>query len=173
MHENTNISLEASKSAQKKLRKRLDRYKDMFTRRRGKFRSERALEELCEEGGRMVAKEPVLIDVAGEMWVVGDIHGQLADMLNIFKEHGTPPVTKYLFMGDYVDRGQYGLECLAILLSLKIFHPNEIFLLRGNHEDAPANENYGFKYECISHFSVHLVAYARSFSFFIKVSPIC
>lgn len=47
---------------------------------------------------------------------------------------GNPKKTKYVFLGDYVDRGNFSVECLCLLLSLKINFPENILMLRGNHE---------------------------------------
>lgn len=76
--------------------------------------------------------------------VCGDIHGQYYDLLRVFAYGGLPPLSTYLFMGDYIDRGQYGIETICLLYCLKIKYPNRIFLLRGNHESASISKIYGF-----------------------------
>ena len=66
--------------------------------------------------------------------IVGDIHGQFYDLLKVFKMTGGISANKYLFLGDYVDWGNFSTEVLLLLLSLKINFSDRIFFLRGNHE---------------------------------------
>lgn len=52
----------------------------------------------------------------------------------------------YVFEGDYVGRGEFGIEVLMMLLLFKIANPEKVFLLRGNHEDCSMNCTDGFVY---------------------------
>jgi hypothetical protein len=78
--------------------------------------------------------------------VVGDIHGQLADLLYIVEKQGFPGPgrTMYLFNGDFVDRGKYGVEVMTLLVAFKLAFPDSIHMNRGNHEDDQINMKYGF-----------------------------
>ncbi|CAJ0929058.1 unnamed protein product, partial [Mesorhabditis belari] len=91
---------------------------------------------------------PSLIEIDPPVVIVGDIHGQYADLLRIFNACGFPPDKNYMFLGDYVDRGSKNLETISLLLSYKIIYPEHFFLLRGNHECQNVNQVYGFLEEC-------------------------
>ena len=56
----------------------------------------------------------------------------------------TRPNTYLVFLGDYTDRGAYGVEVIYTLLRLKLANPQRVFMARGNHEDYLLTANYGF-----------------------------
>ncbi|ELP83725.1 protein phosphatase-7, putative [Entamoeba invadens IP1] len=80
--------------------------------------------------------------------LVGDLHGQFSDLMTIFNKHGPPcQKTTYILLGDYVDRGNDGLEILLVMCLWKIVCPEYIHFLRGNHESLSTCDLYGFKDE--------------------------
>lgn len=89
--------------------------------------------------------EPNVLRIPSPVMIVGDIHGQFFDLLNIFEMHGFPSEKKFLFLGDYVDRGLFCIEVLTLLLVLKVKYEKNINLLRGNHEGKVMTMNFNFR----------------------------
>ena len=109
-----------------------------------KLLSERDLKLLCEKAKEIFIEESNVQNVSAPVIICGDIHGQIYDLLELFKKGGDMPNSRYIFMGDYVDRGYNGVEVLELLLVLKIKYPEHITLLRGNHESRQICFAYGF-----------------------------
>ncbi|KAL0208527.1 hypothetical protein P9112_011114 [Eukaryota sp. TZLM1-RC] len=110
---------------------------------------ERQVQLLCTHAVDMLMETANVINVHTPITVVGDIHGQFYDLLELFLIAGEAPDTKFLFLGDYVDRGFYSVETFLLLLSLKVRYPDRVFLLRGNHESRQITQVYGFYDECV------------------------
>ena len=55
-----------------------------------------------------------------------------------------PPEKNYLFLGDYIDRGMFGVEVLTLLCLLKIKYKKKILMLRGNHESYAITAAHNF-----------------------------
>ncbi|KAK4255301.1 hypothetical protein QN277_008316 [Acacia crassicarpa] len=111
--------------------------------------------DLCDNAERIFSSEPSVLQLRAPIKIFGDLHGQFGDLMRLFDEYGAPSTAgdiayiDYLFLGDYVDRGQHSLETITLLLALKVEYPNNVHLIRGNHEAADINALFGFRIECI------------------------
>lgn len=103
---------------------------------------------ICATAREIFLSQPPLLELSPPVKIVGDVHGQFNDLIRIFTKCGFPPLSNYLFLGDYVDRGKQSLETILLLLCYKIKYPENFFLLRGNHECASVTRVYGFLDEC-------------------------
>jgi hypothetical protein len=100
-------------------------------------------EVLQEKAERVFEKERRLIHLPswGKVVFVGDTHGDLDASQQVIERYLKKPY-RIVFLGDYVDRGYDSEENIQYLLRLKLEHPEEIFLLSGNHEGFMVKEFY-------------------------------
>ncbi len=117
---------------------------------------ETEIEFTCEKVTELFICEPNILNLDSPIALIGDIHGQFADLLSLFEFGLYPPESNYLFLGDYVDRGKQSIECISLLFAYKIKYPQNFFLLRGNHESKAINKIYGFYDECKRRYSIDL-----------------
>jgi len=111
--------------------------------------AENEIKNLCDKAREILSEEGNVQEVKCPVTVCGDIHGQFHDLMELFRIGGYLPDTNYLFMGDYVDRGYYSVECATLLVCLKVRFKDRITITRGNHESRQITQVYGFYDECI------------------------
>jgi hypothetical protein len=105
---------------------------------------EKAADVLRGESGRIgnqqVEDRLVRLDAVGEAVVVGDLHGDLQSLTTILKRSAfvenmaERKDAVLVFLGDYGDRGARSAEVYYVVLTLKLNFPENVILLRGNHE---------------------------------------
>jgi protein phosphatase len=106
--------------------------------------AEDAARLLCDENGKVgnlsILGRLVQIKPRGKALIVGDLHGDLESLIQIMKESNFLQKTSQnkdailIFLGDYGDRGEYSKEVYYAVLKLKLAFPEQVILMRGNHE---------------------------------------
>ena len=108
------------------------------------FTSEECI-RVCNSVKPILLQEPSVLNLTPPLYIIGDLHGNILDLIRVFILSEFPPKSKYLFLGDYVDRGPYSVEVTMLLFIFKIIYPENVYLIRGNHEFRNINDIYGFK----------------------------
>lgn len=112
--------------------------------RQAKYVTEETVYSLCIRAQELLMNESNVTRVDTPVTICGDIHGQLHDLLTLFDKSGGFEKSRYIFLGDFVDRGFYSLESFLLLLCYKLRYPDRITLIRGNHETRQITKVYGF-----------------------------
>jgi hypothetical protein len=84
---------------------------------------EHAIKLICTKVKEIFAAEDNVCSLRSPITLVGDVHGQFYDVLELFRVGGDIPDTNYLFLGDYVDRGAHSVETITLLMILKLRFP--------------------------------------------------
>jgi hypothetical protein len=104
--------------------------------------------KIIEKAVEVLTKEDAVLKLSGSFVIVGDIHGNLDALIRIFDDFGYPNSCRFVFLGDYVDRGCQSCEVIILLYVLKILFPNNIFLLRGSRCVTAWTSTAGYPNSC-------------------------
>lgn len=90
----------------------------------------------------------------------GDLHGDVVTLTKVLTQliklgeldnnWTLAQDCRLIFHGDYVDRGNWGIEVIYSLATLFVNNPDQVILIRGNHEEIDLNNSYGFSREIYS-----------------------
>jgi len=124
------------------------------------------VKKLCDSVTEIFSQEQSLLRLKREHddpnvklnWIiVGDLHGRYNELWKIVRNvtrHVNSKVqekyeNRFIFLGDYVDRGSHSLELILLLFAWKILFPHMVLMIRGNHEVMKINYFYGFYQEVL------------------------
>lgn len=71
-------------------------------------------------------------------YAIGDIHGSYTKLCNLLRhcrDHSGEHDSRFVFLGDYIDRGRRSREVVSFLMDAQRAGLDEIICLKGNHED--------------------------------------
>ena len=147
--------------SKKKIKGTISNYKGLFEmvpeNLRGQFVVD--IEWICHKMEQILESELRITEVSSPAFLIGDIHGNLEDLMTL-ETCLWPSVpfiqgNRFVFLGDYVDRGKWGFECAIYLFCFKLLAPNMVTLLRGNHEVRSVQKSYSYEQELTKKYGKH------------------
>ena len=123
------------------------------------------------------------IPTGSRVYTWGDLHGGFHSLVNMISKlvaekvidnnfKITDPRCYLQFLGDFVDRGLFGIEVIYTLLCLKNANPEHVMLVRGNHEELGMNEMCGFRDELKYKLGAKYKEFTRTISGFYNLLPL-
>jgi len=81
------------------------------------------------------------MELKNKTYAIGDIHGQLHKLKGLIEKLPIDDTCQLVFVGDYIDRGEYSFEVIEYLINL--YKRYNCVFLKGNHEDMFINFMFG------------------------------
>lgn len=106
---------------------------------------------LCTAIKDIITDDATIVFVNSPCIIIGDLHGHFLDLVRIIQRFGYPDDRRFIFLGDMVDRGEFSLETCYFIFLLKYFYPDNVQIIRGNHEFSKLCSQFGFAIELQSH----------------------
>jgi len=112
---------------------------------------------LCFKVREIFIDEPNLIEISAPVNIIGDINGNLYNLVEILNSCGKCENQNYIFLGNYINYGLNSIETILLLIAYKIKYPDKLIILRGNNESRQASFEKGMYEECIRSYSSTIV----------------
>lgn len=119
------------------------------------------------------------LDFSGKTVVfIGDIHGDPTSIIKTLADQGIslismPSNVVLMWCGDYVDRGSHSIEALILVCALKLRYPNNVYVIRGNHETRECTNQYGFLMEVRTRMRTGNEMFRSAVYTLFTVLPVC
>lgn len=119
------------------------------------------LTRIVDEAHSIFSSEPILRRESGEYVVVGDLNGNILDLMRVLQNHGSPEEQKYVILGDFVNVGEFSIQTMTVIFLMKVLWPTNVIVLRGHDEFAETCETGGFKAEYEMFYGKNNTGYER------------
>ena len=101
--------------------------------------------------------------VFGNVTVIGNVHGQYFDFVQIFEINSWVDISDSYHLKTInsismvILWGNMAVEILIVLMLFKVPILNSLYILRGNHETTTVNAEFGFQTEVLSKYDLEIL----------------